>query len=98
MISFENAETFGWEAAVRGMRNPMNSWDRSDSKKITYTLEQEVISSGITSLNYVPCEPYVSIGPNDHNLMMRLAKLGPVHGKFRRMITVYLDITAPLYW
>ena len=74
------------------------SWDRSDSKKITHTLKQEAISSGITSLNYVPCEPYVSIGPNDHNLMMRLAKLGSVHGKFRRMITVYVDILAPLYW
>ena len=86
MIKIENTEVVGWEHAIRGMRNPMNSWDKSDSRcygKFSYGL-----------LENVP----VSIGPNDHTLMMNLAHGGPVHAKYRRMIVVYLDITAPLYW
>ena len=97
MINFENTEVFGWEAAIRGMRNPMNSWEKSDSGKIYwngtwYTLDP-VIRSYFTyyGMNLL-------IGPNDLDLMRRLAKGGPVHAKYRRMITVYVDITAPLYW
>jgi hypothetical protein len=80
MIKIEKQMTYGWEEAIRGMRNPMNSWDKSDT---------DIYDCGVFELN---------IGPNDLDLMMRLASAGPVHGKFRRMITVYVDITAPLYW
>lgn len=82
MIKFENYEVVGWEHAVRGMRNPKNSWDRSDSY-----LSSQAIHDGWSEL-----------GEKDHELMMKLAKGGPVHAKYRRMITVYVDITAPLYW
>ena len=75
MIKFENTSIYGWEAAIRGMRNPMNSWDKSDSK--FYVLQ---------------------IGKNDLNLMKQLIKAGTDHSKFMRMITVTVDITAPLYW
>lgn len=85
MIIIEKTETFGWEAAIRGMRNPMNSWEMSDS----------VFEECDHAYTYVPC---VNIGEKDHNLMMSLVKGGPVHAKYRRMITVYCDITAPLYW
>ena len=77
MIKVEKIETYGWAEAIRGMRNPMNSWDKSDSK-ITQELKD--------------------IGPNDEKLMRNLVKAGPSHRKFMRMITVYMDITAPLYW
>ena len=77
MLKIENVEVMGWEHAIRGMRNPMNSWDKSDSRwhDIRFT-----------------------VGQNDVDLMQRLAKAGTDHRKFMRMITVYLDITAPLYW
>lgn len=81
MIEIENAEVTGWEATTRGMRNPMNSWEKSDSE-------------------FQPCafgNP-AKIGTNDHTLMMKLRNAGTDHRKFMRMITVYLDITAPLYW
>lgn len=68
MLKVENVEVLGWEHAIRGMRNPKNSWAKSDS------------------------------GPNDKQLMMALRNAGTDHRKFMRMITVYLDITAPLYW
>ena len=90
MIKLENTEVMGWEAAIRGMRNPMNSWRKSDSVYGTYWCD-------IDGHKCFDSEGF-SIGPNDHDLMMRLANAGPVHGKFRRMITVYVDITAPLYW
>lgn len=85
MITFENTEVVGWEAAIRGMRNPHNSWDKSDSKY----LRQE--DGHIIASRY-------EIGPNDHDLMMRLAKAGTDHRKFMRMIVVYVDVIAPLYW
>ena len=96
MIKIENYEIVGWEHAIRGMRNPMNSWDKSDSgfKGIT---EIDVLVDGKPKKQRVYFDA-LSIGPNDHELMMKLAKAGPVHAKFRRMITVYVDITAPLYW
>ena len=77
MIKFENTEIVGWEAAIRGMRNPMNSWAKSDS-----------------IIKYHD----IQIGPNDLNLMKSLREAGTDHRKFMRMIEVYVDITAPMYW
>lgn len=101
MIKIENVEVYGWEAAIRGMRNPLNSWANSDSfcvpnfdncgmcpdrGKCSFIFEQDG-------------KPYRSgIGPNDLALMKKLGEAGPDHGKFLRMITVTADITAPLYW
>lgn len=97
MIKIENEEVIGWEAAIRGMRNPMNSWEKSDSGKIywngTWYTPDPVLRSYFTDYGM-----NLLIGPNDLDLMRRLAAGGPVHAKYRRMITVYVDITAPLYW
>lgn len=87
MIKFENTEVIGWESAIRGMRNPMNSWTKSDSR----WEPQFDTETG-------PCHGFFVIGPNDLNLMTRLRNAGTDHRKFMRMITVYVDITAPLYW
>ena len=84
MIKLENLDICGLEATIRGMRNPKNSWNKSDSH---YALQ-----SGMAY------DTGYSIGPTDMDLMLRLAKGGPVHAKYRRMIVVYVDITAPLYW
>lgn len=94
MIKIENTEVFGWEAAIRGMRNPMNSWDKSDSyfDNEDYILgENDHYKLAVHNLEYY-------IGADDLNLMMKLATAGTDHAKYRRMITVYADITAPLYW
>ena len=93
MIKFENTEVIGWEAAIRGMRNPMNSWEKSDSG----WYNGFVSNSNITVQAIGDYEEY-QIGPNDRDLMMRLRNAGTDHRKFMRMITVYVDITAPLYW
>lgn len=88
-IKLENAEVVGWEHAIRGMRNPKNSWDRSDSgycENINIQFDNTINNTTWAT------------GPNDHKLMLSLASGGPVHAKYRRMITVYVDITAPLYW
>ena len=98
MIKLENYEVTGWEHAIRGMRNPMNSWEKSDSKTINAVLKSEEVVAGVNEYRYEPCEPYVSVGPNDMELMMKLRNAGTDHRKFMRMITVYVDITAPLYW
>ena len=82
MIKLEHTDVYGWEAAIRGMRNPMNSWDKSDTE---YFDEGGVFR--------VP-----EIGENDLKLMKSLSKAGSDHGKFLRMINVTVDITAPLYW
>lgn len=96
-LKLENTEVIGWEHAIRGMRNPKNSWERSDS---WFYDDQDGLYNIIGNFN--DCVPDhiedAYIGPNDHDLMMRLAKGGPVHAKYRRMIAVYVDITAPLYW
>lgn len=84
MIKIENVETFGWEAAIRGMRNPKNSWSKSDS-----TFEMSTDESGVQTID---------IGPADRKLASALANSGPDDGKFLRMIHVQLDVTAPLYW
>lgn len=95
MIKIENFEVIGWEHAIRGMRNPMNSWDKSDS---AYIFEDYCVSEQQLGLARVCGGIAPIIGDADINLMLRLAKAGSVEGKFRRMITVYVDITAPLYW
>ena len=89
MIKIENTEVMGWEAAIRGMRNPMNSWAKSDSK--VYTCECEQWPHNIK-------KSFDEVGPNDLDLMKRLRNAGTDHRKFMRMITVYVDILAPLYW
>lgn len=89
MLKISNFEVMGWEHAIRGMRNPMNSWEKSDSK-----------------ISECECERWPhnirksldEVGPNDLALMIRLRNAGTDHRKFMRMITVYVDITAPLYW
>lgn len=105
MLKIENVEVLGWEHAIRGMRNPMNSWNKSDSfiscylktkcheceanQKCAYYFEDG------DGLQYKKDD---FIGPKDLNLMTTLRNAGTDHRKFMRMITVYLDITAPLYW
>ena len=98
MIKIENVEVMGWEHAIRGMRNPMNSWNKSDSG---------ICKGGDNGIGCKNCAGYDcehtydhswQLGKADHDLMMRLAAGGPTHAKYRRMIIVYADITAPLYW
>ena len=96
MIKIENTEAFGWEHAIRGMRNPKNSWEKSDSYECHSFGGCHCEKEDYRGDRYY-CHN-VDIGPNDHKLMTSLTKGGPVHAKYRRMITVYLDITAPLYW
>lgn len=93
MIKLENVEITGWEAAIRGMRNPKNSWAKSDTKWTVGITPGDIIIDVDTE----GWETLV-IGPNDQKLMKTLASGGPVHAKYRRMINVYVDITAPLYW
>ena len=88
MIKIENVEVVGWEAAIRGMRNPMNSWEKSDSRYSCLCMDDK---------RDCPVEPYI-VGPQDYNLMMKLRNAGTDHRKFMRMLVVYVDITAPLYW
>ena len=87
MIKLEKTDVFGWESAIRGMRNPMNSWDMSDSE---FSIENNVREGRF--------KQSVEIGENDLKLMKSLSKAGSDHGKFLRFITVTVDITAPLYW
>jgi len=96
MIKIENWEVIGWEHAIRGMRNPKNSWKKSDS--VYWDNDTDI--GNIAGFESTVTNRYYDfyIGPNDHKLMMNLASGGPVHAKYRRMITVYVDITAPLYW
>lgn len=94
MINIEKTSVVGWEAAIRGMRNPMNSWDKSDSG--WHLIGEPGTNQAAANDKYLR-EKYC-IGDNDLDLMKRLAKAGTDHRKFMRMITVYLDITAPLYW
>jgi hypothetical protein len=97
VLKFEHTEVFGWQAAIRGMRNPKNSWSRSDS---IFGCSKNYNKDCLNPDGYLLCEncPRMFIGPNDLELMMKLAKGGPVHAKYRRMIIVTVDITAPLYW
>ena len=88
MIRVENIDVYGFEAAIRGMRNPLNSWEKSDSYA-THIGDSE-------TLQVAKFEHFV--GENDLDLMKRLFKAGAEHRKYLRMITVTMDITAPLYW
>lgn len=94
MIKIEYVAVMGWEAAIRGMRNPMNSWEKSDSE--WYLMGTPGTNPAASNDKYLR-EKYC-IGDNDLNLMKRLAKAGTDHRKFMRMITVYMDVIAPLYW
>ena len=94
MLKIENTEVMGWEHAIRGMRNPKNSWEKSDSnwRYIAPAQRENHILASYSD------DSEFWIGPNDADLMNRLRNAGTDHRKFMRMITVYLDITAPLYW
>ena len=98
MIKLENTEIIGWEAAIRGMRNPMNSWEKSDSGYCQRDLLRDCTTCVHKSTDYPACYSRFDIGPNDYDLMTRLRNAGTDHRKFMRMITVYVDILAPLYW
>lgn len=98
MLKIERTEVVGWDHAIRGMRNPMNSWDKSDSgwdAKYNAKTEKEQ-SKYIEVQREYEYEYY--LGPKDQDLMMRLRNAGTDHRKFMRFIDVYVDITAPLYW
>ena len=87
MIKFENVEVFGWEAAIRGMRNSWDSHEKSDSRMfVHYNNIEEFVAQ------------HYEIGDADYTLMKQLAGAGPSHAKYRRYINVTVDITAPLYW
>lgn len=94
MLKIENFEVLGWEHAIRGMRNPMNSWEKSDSKWYSIGIP----TSNPAAINDKYLSQKYCLGDNDLDLMKRLRNAGTDHRKFMRMITVYLDITAPLYW
>ena len=94
MIKIEHYEVLGWEHAIRGMRNPLNSWAKSDSEFGVLWSENQYADMIVED-----DDNWISfIGPKDRDLMMALRNAGTDHRKFMRMITVYLDITAPLYW
>lgn len=105
MIKIENTEVVGWEHAIRGMRNPLNSWDKMDSHDcpchdgldcdcpMVENDHEPAIECNETIEKSAFC-----VGENDYDLMMRLAKAGHEHAKYRRMIVVYADVTAPRYW
>ena len=95
MIKIDHTEVLGWKAAIRGMRNPMNSWDKSDTVFIHYEFSETKEEFDLAMM----CggvAPFIK--ENDLDLMKRLCKAGTDHRKFMRMIVVYCDITAPLYW
>ena len=110
MIKVENVEVVGWEHAIRGMRNAKNSWDKSDSTFSKHICSNTVCWTDISLNELPPCNIpkevhvdnwtglFYNVGPNDHELMMKLRNAGTDHRKFMRMIVVYVDITAPLYW
>lgn len=95
MIKIENVEIDGWGPAIRGMRNPKNSWDRSDTLYLPQNFCDDEVDYELSEV----CGGYAPVvKENDFDLMSRLSAGGPVHAKYRRMIAVYADITAPLYW
>lgn len=109
MLKIEKTEVVGWEAAIRGMRNPMNSWEQSDSDYrpilckrcdncMSYQLERWDDCEQCEVEQQTKAHDGFMIGPKDYDLMTRLRNAGTDHRKFMRMIEVYVDITAPLYW
>ena len=105
MIKIEKTDIHGWEAAIRGARNSFNSWDKSDSAACYFCRDNDTnpgfCDDGLYDKTIVLSNPDGScfeIGPNDQKLMKKLAKAGPSHAKYRRFITVTMDVTGPLYW
>ena len=101
MIQFEHTEVMGWEHAIRGMRNPMNSWEQSDSyEAVDCGACGRIEREGICTKEGRDCSGFeiLEVGPKDLDLMTRLRNAGTDHRKFMRMLVVYVDITAPLYW
>lgn len=101
MLKIENTEVMGWEHAIRGMRNPKNSWEKTDSyPAVDCGKCGKIEREGICKKEDRDCTGFecFEVGPNDLKLMTTLRNAGTDHRKFMRMITVYLDITAPLYW
>ena len=93
MIKIEKTDVYGWDSAIRGMRNPLNSWDKSD----TGWIGDDFTGGEFLDYNYETLDKLV-IGNNDLALMKKLVKAGSDHRKFMRFITVSVDLTAPLYW
>lgn len=101
MIKIEHIETYGWEAAIRGMRNPLNSWDKSDSfPAVNCEKCGRIEREGMCTAKGRDCTGFECfyVGNADLKLMQNLVAAGPDHGKFMRMIGISMDITAPLYW
>ena len=99
MLKIEKTEVVGWEAAIRGMRNPMNSWEQSDSGHCHRDLVRDCVTCVHRDTGYSACTAgHFDVVPKDYDLMTRLRNAGTDHRKFMRMIEVYVDITAPLYW
>ena len=109
MLKIEETEVVGWKAAIRGMRNPMNSWEQSDSDYrpilckrcdncMSYQLEKWDDCEQCEVEKQTKAHDGFMIGPKDYDLMTRLRDAGTDHRKFMRMLIVYVDITAPLYW
>lgn len=105
MIKIENTEVVGWGHAIRGMRNPLNSWDKMDSHDCPCHDGLDCDCPMVEGIQEpaIECKEALEksafcVGENDYDLMMHLAKAGPEHAKYRRMIVVYADVTAPLYW
>ena len=101
MLKIEHTVVFGWEAAIRGMRNPMNSWEQSDSvPAVDCGKCGKIEREGVCRKEDRDCTGHecFCVGENDLALMQRLARSGPDHGKFLRMVNVTTDINAPLYW
>ena len=92
MLAISKTDVYGWEAAIRGMHNPMNSWYKSDSGYYNDPIYDK------TDPRFIHDNPIFNVGPNDSDFMHRLCAAGTDHRKFMRMIVVYCDITAPLYW
>ena len=96
MLTIDKVSVYGFEESIRGMRNPMNSWDKSDSGYGNIPRIDAMI--GETELHAESADRVYFLGYNDATLMNQLVKAGPSHRKFMRMIVVYMDICAPLYW
>ena len=101
MIKFEHTDVVGWEHAIRGMRNPLNSWGKMDSHMCMIDYGFDCVMCENHHEPALECNDGkfgFCIGENDYGLMKRLRNAGTDHRKFMRMLTVYVDITAPLYW
>lgn len=98
MLKIEKTDIHGWEAAIRGARNSFNSWDKSDSEFLTSDGDHHDIMGNSGPWHGGDGWDEMIIGPNDLTLMKKLAKAGPSHAKYRRFITVTMDVTGPLYW